>query len=78
MVELSPKDVVFLRCLSSLQHGHCSQDYLKTLLENQGIEVDEFKIIKKKLLYAGYIGVVYGNITLEHKDWDQDYIEQKS
>jgi hypothetical protein len=29
--------------------------------------LEEFKRIKKKLLYEGYIGIVYGNITLEKK-----------
>ena len=72
MIELSPNDELFLRRLCSLEHGHCSQDFLKTLLEEEGIEADEFKIIKKKLLYAGYIGVVYGNITVENKDWELD------
>lgn len=72
MVELSPNEEIFLRRLCSLEHGHCSQDFLMTQLEEQGIEADEFKIIKKKLLYAGYIGVVYGNITIENKDWELD------
>ena len=55
-----------------MEHGHCSQDFLMTQLEEHGIEAEEFKIIKKKLLYAGYIGVVYGNITIENKDWELD------
>jgi hypothetical protein len=72
MVEFSPNEVLFLRRLCSMEHGHCSQDFLRSQLEEQGIEADEFKTIKKKLLYAGYIGVVYGNITIENKDWELD------
>jgi hypothetical protein len=52
-----------------MQHGHCSQGFLQLKLEEQGIEREEFKQLKKKLLYAGYIGLVYGNITLEKKDF---------
>jgi hypothetical protein len=35
------------------------------LVEAEIISPDEFKAIKKKLLYSGVIGVVYGNITIE-------------
>jgi len=29
------------------------------------MDEQEFKTVKKKLLYSGVIGIVYGNITLE-------------
>jgi len=41
---------------------------LNRLVESETVSPDEFKTIKKKLLYSGVIGVVYGNLTVEKKE----------
>jgi len=63
------KELAFLRILCSSEHKLVGQDTLcNRLVEAEIISPDEFKAIKKKLLYSGVIGVVYGNITLEKKE----------
>jgi hypothetical protein len=52
-----------------MEHGHCTQDFLRSKLAAQGMDEKEFKQVKKKLLLNGYIGIVYGNITLEKKNY---------
>jgi len=66
-MSLSEREILFLRALCSYQHGHVSQDTLKAKLGDMGVEEQEYKQLKKKLLYSGVIGVVYGNVTLEDK-----------
>jgi hypothetical protein len=42
------------------------QDTLRNrLVEADVITEEEFKGLKKKLLYSGVIGIVYGNITIQ-------------
>ena len=62
---LTERDRLFIKTLCSYPHGHVTQDTLRGRLENLGVTQDEFKEIKKRLLYSGVIGIVYGNITLE-------------
>lgn len=65
-VEFTEKELAFLRIVCSSEHKHVSQDYIcDRLVESKVIVPDEFKQLKKKLLYSGVIGVVYGNITIE-------------
>jgi hypothetical protein len=64
---LTERDRLFIKTLCSYPHGHVTQDTLRGKLENLGVTQDEFKEIKKRLLYSGVIGIVYGNITLEDK-----------
>ena len=66
-MRLTPEENLFLRALCSYEHGHVGQDTLRLKLEDGGMNQEQFKKIKKKLLYSGVIGVVYGNITLEDK-----------
>lgn len=62
------KEMEFLRILCSSEHKQLGQDTLRDrLVETEIIEPDEFKALKKKLLYAGIIGIVYGNITVQDK-----------
>jgi len=69
MLEFTEKERAFLSIITNSEHQHISQDSLfKQLVETEIINSDEFKLIKKKLLYSGIIGIVYGNITLENKD----------
>ena len=66
MMQFSEKELAFLRIVCSSEHKHVSQDYIRDkLVEAETITPDEFKGLKKKLLYSGVIGVVYGNITIE-------------
>jgi hypothetical protein len=64
---LSERELLFLDTLCEMKHGHCSESFLQLKLKDFEMELEEFKRIKKKLLYEGYIGIVYGNITLEKK-----------
>jgi len=66
-MSLSEREILFLRALCSYQHGHVAQDTLKAKLDELGVEEQEFKQLKKRLLYSGVIGLVYGNVTLEDK-----------
>lgn len=69
MLEFNEKELAFLRILSNSEHKHITQESIfKQLVETEVLSSDEFKAIKKKLLYSGVIGVVYGNITLEKKE----------
>jgi hypothetical protein len=66
MMQFNEKETAFLRIVCSSEHKHVSQDYIcERLVEAEIITPDEFKALKKKLLYSGVIGVVYGNITIE-------------
>ncbi len=64
-MSLNEREVLFLRTLGSFAHGHVGQDTLRSRLLDQGMDEQEFKTVKKKLLYSGVIGIVYGNITWE-------------
>lgn len=69
MLEFTEKERAFLSIITNSEHQHISQDSLfKQLVETEILNLDEFKLIKKKLLYSGIIGIVYGNITLENKE----------
>ncbi len=62
---LTEREKLFIKALCSYPHGHVAQDSLRGKLEGLGVTGEEFKDIKKRLLYSGAIGIVYGNITLE-------------
>ena len=65
----SEKELAFLRIICTSQHEHITQDsVMSRLVETEILTPDEFKQVKKKLLYSGVIGIVYGNITLEKKE----------
>ena len=68
-MQYSEKELAFLRIICSSEHKHISQDVVcEKLVEAELITADEFKTIKKKLLYSGVVGIVYGNITLEKNE----------
>lgn len=65
-MQFNEKEKAFLRIVCSSEHKHVSQDYIcNKLVESEIITSEEFKSLKKKLLYSGVIGIVYGNITVE-------------
>ena len=62
------QEMEFLRLLCTSEHKQLGQDTLRDrLVEMEVIEPDDFKSLKKKLLYSGIIGIVYGNITIQDK-----------
>ena len=65
LLTLTEREKLFIKTLCSYPHGHVAQDSLRFKLKNLGVPQNEFKEIKKRLLYSGVIGIVYGNITLE-------------
>ena len=68
-MQFNEKELAFLRIVCCSEHKQLSQDVvLNRLVESETMSPDEFKVIKKKLLYSGVIGVVYGNITVENQD----------
>jgi len=67
-VEFSEVEKAFLRVLCSSGHAQMGQDSIRDrLVADDIIKPDDFKALKKKLLYAGVIGIVYGNITVQDK-----------
>jgi len=66
-ISLSEREEMFIIALCGFSHGHVGQETLRLKLEGLGMGEDEFKQVKKRLLYSGLIGIVYGNITLEDK-----------
>ena len=65
-MRFNEKELAFLRILCSSEHKHLSQEVIcKKLVEDEIIQVNEFKGLKRKLLFSGVIGIVYGNITIE-------------
>lgn len=78
-MQFSDKELAFLRIVCSSEHLQIGQDVvMNRLLESETVSPDEFKLIKKKLLYSGIIGVVYGNITLEKKELSRLFQEEAS
>jgi hypothetical protein len=67
-MSFNDKELEFLRILCTSEHKQLGQDTLRDrLVAAEVIETEEFKDIKKKLLYSGVIGIVYGNITIQDK-----------
>ena len=67
-MSFNEKEMEFLRLLCRSEHKQLGQDTLRDrLVEAAIIDPDEFKDLKKKLLYSGVIGIVYGNITIQDK-----------
>ncbi len=67
-MEFNEVEKAFLRVLCSSGHAQMGQDSIRDrLVADEVIKPDEFKALKKKLLYAGVIGIVYGNITVQDK-----------
>ncbi|MBN1682883.1 hypothetical protein JW865_04950 [Candidatus Bathyarchaeota archaeon] len=65
--ELSESERLFLDTLSKYGLGHVTENNLKLKLVGMGFDEEDFNKIKRKLLFRGYIGLIYGNITLEKK-----------
>lgn len=67
-MSFNDQEMEFLRLLCTSEHKQLGQDTLRDrLVEMEVIMPDDFKALKKKLLYSGIIGIVYGNITIQDK-----------
>ena len=78
-MDYSDKELAFLRIICSSQHEHITQDTVQAqLVEAEILTPDEFKQVKKKLLYSGVIGIVYGNITIEKKEIMELFTDESS
>lgn len=66
-LELSDKESLFLDTLEGCTGKHTSDKNLRKKLYKKGIEEDEYNEIKRNLIFKGYIGTVYGNVTLEKR-----------
>ena len=69
MAKLTSDELLFLDTLSECGHSHVSDTHLKTSLAALGINEEKYMRIKMKLLFARYIGSIYGNVTLEKKNY---------
>jgi len=67
--KLTKEELLFLDTLCDCGHGHVSEANLKNRLIDHGFTEERYKAVKMKLLFSRYIGSVYGNITLEKKDY---------
>ena len=75
-MSFNEKELEFLRLLCYSEHKQLGQDTLRNrLVEAEVIVEDEFKALKKNLLYSGVIGIVYGNITIQDKSVNELFEE---
>jgi len=65
--QLSEYDSLFLDALLNFSLDYVSEKNLKLKLFEMGFNEDSYTQTKRKLLFGGYIGSIYGNITLEKK-----------
>jgi hypothetical protein len=67
--ELNEDDVLFLDTLHGCGFDHVSEAKLKALLQEHGMAESTYNAVRRKLLFARFIGSIYGNLTLEKKDY---------
>lgn len=75
MPKLERDDLLFLDALRGSGRGSCSEAGLKERLREEGFSDEKYASVKRKLLFARYIGSVYGNITLEKRDYREVSVE---
>lgn len=68
-LELTEDDSLFLDTLHGCGFGHVSEANLKVKLLEHGMSESTYNAIRRKLVFARFIGSVYGNLTLEKKDY---------
>jgi hypothetical protein len=71
-LKLSKEEQYFLDLLDNAKGNHATETYLRRKLKDKGIGEEEFIKIKRKLIFNGYIGSVYGNIILERKAYTRN------
>ena len=68
-LELTEDDLLFLDTLHKCNFDQVSEANLKTKLQEHGMAESTYNTVKRKLLFARFIGSIYGNLTLEKKDY---------
>jgi hypothetical protein len=68
-LKLTEDDLLFLDTLQECGFGHVSEGKLREKLQDHGMAESTYNVVKRKLLFARFIGTVYGNLTLEKKDY---------
>jgi len=72
---LTEEEILFLDTLSGFGHGHATEKNVRPKLLELGFDDARFTAVKRRLLFGGYIGSVYGNLTLERKDYREEVAE---
>jgi hypothetical protein len=67
-LELTDDDLLFLETLQGFGFDHVSEKALREKLQDHGMTESTYNAVRRKLLFARFIGSVYGNITLEKKN----------
>jgi hypothetical protein len=68
-LELTEDDLLFLDTLHGCNFDQVSEPNLKNKLQEHGMAESTYNTVRRKLLFARFIGSVYGNLTLEKKDY---------
>ena len=67
--ELTEDDLLFLDILNGCGFGHVSEANLRSRLQEHGMSESTYNAVRRKLLFARFIGSIYGNLTLEKKHY---------
>ncbi len=68
-LELTKDDLLFLDTLVDYRFDHVSEAKLKGKLQELGMGESLYNATRRKLLFSRFIGSVYGNLTLENKNF---------
>ena len=66
---LNEDDLLLLDILHGCGFEQASEGKLKKKLQDHGMAESTYNAVRRKLLFARFIGAVYGNLTLEKKDY---------
>ena len=69
MLILNEDDLLFLDTLQGCGFDQASEGKLKGKLQEHGMAESTYNAVRRKLLFARFIGAIYGNLTLEKKDY---------
>jgi len=72
---LTEEEILFLDTLCGFGYGHATERNVKAKLLELGFDDARFAAVKRRLLFSGYIGSIYGNLTLEKKDYREKVSE---
>jgi hypothetical protein len=68
-LELTEDELLFLDTLHGCNFDQVSEANLKIKLQEHGMAESTYNTVRRKLLFARFIGSIYGNLTLEKKDY---------
>lgn len=77
---LTEDDLLFLDTLHGCGFGHVSEGKLRETLQDHGMAESTYNAVRRKLLFARFIGAIYGNLTLERQDYrpHESEVEEES